>query len=200
MAVATRTLDNFIGGRWVPATTEGTVDDLNPAEPSDVLACVPLSSAEDARAAIAAASDAFPAWRAMSPVRRGQVLIKASRILEDRQEEIAQLITREQGKTLAESRGEVPRAIQFWGWMGYQGGSIQGVTAPAEADEVMALTLPGASRRRQPDHPVELPGAPGARGRRFRGGDRARRRSWARRSTSSLRRRPCTSTISRRGP
>ena len=141
MAVATRILENFIGGRWVPASSDGTVDDLNPADPSDVLARIPLSSAEDARTAIAAAWDAFPAWRAMSPVRRGQILIRGSRILEDRQEEIAQLITHEQGKTLAESRGEVPRAIQFWGWMGYQGGSIQGVTAPAEADKVMALTL-----------------------------------------------------------
>ena len=141
MAVAAGTLENFIGGRWVPASSDRTIDDLNPADPSDVLARVPLSSADDARAAIGAAADAFPAWRAMSPVRRGQILVRASRILEDRLEEIAQLITREQGKTLAESRGEVPRAIQFWGWMGYQGGSIQGVTAPAEADKVMALTL-----------------------------------------------------------
>src|SRR5438093_2930735 len=141
MAVATQTLENFIGGTWVPATTDRTVDDLNPADPADVIACIPLSSADDARAAIGAAADAFPAWRAMSPVRRGQILIKASRILEDRLEEIAQLITREQGKTLAEARGEVPRAVQFWGWMGYQAGLIQGVTAPTEADEMMAMTL-----------------------------------------------------------
>jgi alpha-ketoglutaric semialdehyde dehydrogenase len=141
MAVATKTLENFIAGRWVPASSDETVDDLNPADPSDVLARIPRSSAADARAAIGAAADAFPAWRAMSPVRRGQVLIRASRILEDRQEDIARLITREQGKTLAESRAEVPRATQFWGWMGYQGGSIQGVTAPTEADEMLALTL-----------------------------------------------------------
>jgi acyl-CoA reductase-like NAD-dependent aldehyde dehydrogenase len=141
MAVTTRILENFIGGRWAAASSDGTVDDLNPADPNDVLARIPLSTAEDAQAAIAAAGDAFPAWRAMSPVRRGQILVRASRMIEDRQEEIAQVITREQGKTLAESRGEVARAIQFWGWMGYQGGSIQGVTAPAEADEVMALTL-----------------------------------------------------------
>jgi alpha-ketoglutaric semialdehyde dehydrogenase len=142
MTVSTiRTLENFVGGCWVPASTDGTVDDLNPADPSDVLARIPLSSAEDARAAVAAAAEAFPAWRAMSPVRRGQVLIRASRILEDRSDEVARLITREQGKTLAESSGEVPRAVQFWGWMGYQAGSIQGVTAPAEADEMLALTL-----------------------------------------------------------
>jgi acyl-CoA reductase-like NAD-dependent aldehyde dehydrogenase len=141
MAVATQTLENFIGGTWVPATSDQTVEDLNPADPSDVIARTPLSSGDDARAAIKAAADAFPAWRAMSPVRRGQILIKASRILEDRLEEIAQLITREQGKTLAEARGEVPRAVQFWGWMGYQAGSIQGVTAPTEADEMMAMTF-----------------------------------------------------------
>jgi alpha-ketoglutaric semialdehyde dehydrogenase len=141
MAVATRTLENFIGGRWVPVSTGRTTDDVNPADPDDIVARVPLSSADDARAAIAAAADAFPKWKATSPTKRGQILIRASRILEDRQEEIARLITREQGKTLAEARAEVPRAIQFWGWMGYQGGSIQGVTAPTEADEMMALTL-----------------------------------------------------------
>jgi acyl-CoA reductase-like NAD-dependent aldehyde dehydrogenase len=141
MAVATRTLENFIGGRWLAASTGRTADDVNPADPDDVVARVPLSSADDAGAAIAAAAEAFPAWKATSPVKRGQILIRASRILEERQEEIARLITREQGKTLAEARGEVPRAIHFWGWMGYQGGSIQGVTAPTEADEMMALTL-----------------------------------------------------------
>ena len=50
MAVTTRILENFIGGRWVPASGGGTVDDLNPADPSDVLARIPLSSADDARA------------------------------------------------------------------------------------------------------------------------------------------------------
>ena len=141
MAIATRTLENFIGGRWVPSEANRTIDDVNPADPDDVLARVPLSSLEEAEAAIAAAADAFPAWKAMSPVRRGQMLVRASKILEERQEEVARLITREQGKTLAEARAEVPRAIQFWGWMGYQGGSIQGITAPTESDELISLTL-----------------------------------------------------------
>ena len=136
-----RTLENFIGGRWVPASTDETVDDVNPADPSDVLAQVPLSTEEDAEAAVAAASEAFPAWRAMSPVRRGQILVRASRLLEEREEELVRLLTREQGKTLAEARAELPRVIQFWSWMGHQGGSIQGVTAPTESDRIMALTL-----------------------------------------------------------
>jgi len=115
MAVGTRTLENFVAGSWTPASGEGAVDDVNPARPQDVLARVPLSTVEDADRAIGSAAGAFPAWRAMSPVRRGQLLVKAGRILEERQEEIARLLTREQGKTLAEARGEVPRAFGFWG-------------------------------------------------------------------------------------
>lgn len=141
MSVATKTLDNFIGGKWVPASTDDALDDVNPADPSDVLAKVPMSSSDDVDRAITAAHEAFPAWRAVSPVRRGEILARAARILEDRQEELAQLITREQGKTLAEARGEVPRAVHYWSWIGFQGGSIQGITAPTESDQMMALTL-----------------------------------------------------------
>jgi aldehyde dehydrogenase (NAD+) len=141
MGTAAETLENFIGGRWVRASSEATVDDLNPADPSDVLARIPLSAPADVDAALAAASDALPAWRAISPIRRGQILVRASRLVEDRAEELARLLTREQGKTLAEARGEVPRVIQFLGWVGHQGGSIQGITAPTESDRMMALTM-----------------------------------------------------------
>ena len=61
--------------------------------------------------------------------------------MEERGEELARLLTREQGKPLAESRSEVSRAGHFWTWMGHQGGSLQGITAPTEKDETMALTL-----------------------------------------------------------
>ena len=141
MVVTVRTLENFIGGRWVAAAADDTVDDVNPADPADVLAAVPLSSQRDVDSAIAAAADAFPAWRGMSPIRRGQILLRAARILEERAEELARLLTREQGKTLAEARGEVPRAFGFFGWVGNQGGSIQGITAPTEADRILGLTL-----------------------------------------------------------
>ena len=141
MSTAPRTLENFVGGRWVAASAADAVDDLNPADPSDVLARVPLSTAADTEAAIQAAADAFPAWKATSPIRRGQIFIRASRLIEERQEEIARLITREQGKTLAEARGEVPRVMQFMAWIGHQGGSITGITAPTESDRMMGLTL-----------------------------------------------------------
>ena len=139
--VAPRTIENFVGGRWLAASSDEAVADLNPADPSDVLAHVPLSAPADVTRAIAAAADAFPAWRETSPIRRGQTLLRAARILEERADELARLLTREQGKTLAESRGELPRAIGFWGWIGHQGGGIQGITAPTEADRILGLTL-----------------------------------------------------------
>lgn len=137
----TKTLENVIGGRRVAASGDRYVDDLNPANPSDVLARVPLSTGEDAGEAISAAAEAFPAWRGTSAVRRGEILVRAARLMEERGEELARLLTREQGKPLAESRSEVSRAGHFWAWMGHQGGSLQGITAPTEKDEMMALTL-----------------------------------------------------------
>jgi acyl-CoA reductase-like NAD-dependent aldehyde dehydrogenase len=141
VAAGARTLENFVGGAWVPSSGDRVLDDVNPADPADVLARVPLSPAADVIAAIDAAEAAHPAWRAMSPVRRGQILARASRVIESRQEEIARLITREQGKTLAESRGEVARVMQFMAWIGQQGTAITGVTAPTEADRMLGLTL-----------------------------------------------------------
>jgi acyl-CoA reductase-like NAD-dependent aldehyde dehydrogenase len=141
VAAGARTLENFVGGAWVPSSGDRVLDDVNPADPADVLARVPLSPAADVIAAIDAAEAAHPAWRAMSPVRRGQILASASRVIESRQEEIARLITREQGKTLAESRGEVARVMQFMAWIGQQGTAITGVTAPTEADRMLGLTL-----------------------------------------------------------
>lgn len=136
-----RVLANFVGGRWQPPSNDSYGDDLNPADPSDVVARVPLSPREDAAAAVEAAAAAFPGWRATSAIRRGALLVAAGRRLEERTEELARIMTREQGKTLAESRAEVARAAHFWGWMGHQGGSLGGVTAPTETDRMIALTL-----------------------------------------------------------
>jgi aldehyde dehydrogenase (NAD+) len=145
-----RTLANFIAGSWRAPAVDDYVDDRNPARPDELVARVPLSTHDDVEAAVAAAHAAFPAWKKTSAVKRGEILVRAAAALRERAEELAQLMTREQGKTLAESRGEVARAAQFWSWMGHQGGAIQGTTAPTEADEVSALVL------REPLGPVAL--------------------------------------------
>jgi aldehyde dehydrogenase (NAD+) len=62
-------------------------------------------------------------------------------LLEERKDELIRIVTREQGKPLAEARGEVPRAVDFWSWMGHQGGSISGVTTATEVDTIQGMTL-----------------------------------------------------------
>lgn len=90
----------------------------------------PLSDAGDAARAIQAAKNAFPAWGAMTPVARGRILSKASQIIESRKPELAEFLTREEGKTLGESQGEVQRAadiFRFFGALAYQ---LGGQTIP----------------------------------------------------------------------
>lgn len=135
-----RVAQNFIGGAWQPPRAGRYAPDLDPSNQA-VIAQIARSDAADVADAVAAAKAAFPAWKKLSPVKRGQLLVKASRLLETRKDELIATVTMEQGKPLAEARGEVPRAVDFWSWMGHQGGAIQGVTAPTENDTIQAMTL-----------------------------------------------------------
>ena len=127
-----RTYQNFIGGDWVPAASGQTFKNQNPADSREVVAEYPLSGRADAAAAIDAAKKAFPGWAGTTSVTRGRVLSKASQILESRKPELAELLTREEGKTLAEATGEVQRAVdifRFFGGLSYTAG---GQTIPHE--------------------------------------------------------------------
>jgi malonate-semialdehyde dehydrogenase (acetylating)/methylmalonate-semialdehyde dehydrogenase len=108
---AIRTLDNFIGGRWVPSTATACDDVPNPAT-GQPLARVPLATAADVDAAVQAAAAAFPAWAATPVVERARLLFRYKALLEDHFEELARLVTLENGKTLADARGEVRRGIE----------------------------------------------------------------------------------------
>ncbi len=125
-----RTYENFIAGEWVAARSGKTFQNTNPADTREVVAQYPLSAREDALAAIAAAQAAAPGWAATTPPARGRVLSKASQILESRKAELAQLLTREEGKTLPEATGEVQRAadiLRFFGGISY---TLGGQTLP----------------------------------------------------------------------
>jgi malonate-semialdehyde dehydrogenase (acetylating)/methylmalonate-semialdehyde dehydrogenase len=104
-------LPNYIGGQWRPAATSEHLAVVNPGT-AEVLAQVPLSGAADVAQVVEAAAAAFPEWRRTPPEERVQYLFKLKRLLEEHWEEIARLLTVENGKTLAESRGEVRRAIE----------------------------------------------------------------------------------------
>jgi aldehyde dehydrogenase (NAD+) len=136
-----RSYQNFISGEWVPAKSGQTVQQVNPADTREVVAQYPLSGKEDAVAAIDAGKKACPAWAAMTPVTRGRVLSKASQILESRKAELAELLTREEGKTLAESTGEVQRAIDIFRFFGGLSYTLGGQTIPHELPNNLLYTV-----------------------------------------------------------
>jgi len=121
---------NFIGGEWVAAHAGQTSQSRNPADAREVVAEYALGGAPDALAAIDAARAAFPGWAGMTAVARGRVLSKASQILESRKAELSELLTREEGKTLAESAGEVQRAIDIFRFFGGLSYVLGGQTLP----------------------------------------------------------------------
>jgi alpha-ketoglutaric semialdehyde dehydrogenase len=113
VTTSARTYLNYIGGEWVPAADGATTPDVNPARIDDVLAAFPSAGPQDAGRAAAAAARAFPAWARTPMPRRGEILLKAAQLLEARLDEVAESLTREEGKTLAESKGETARGVSL---------------------------------------------------------------------------------------
>jgi malonate-semialdehyde dehydrogenase (acetylating)/methylmalonate-semialdehyde dehydrogenase len=109
--LTTTEIRNFIGGRWVAPTSDAGLELTNPAT-GEPLGRSPEGSAVEVDAAVQAAQAAFPAWRTTPAVDRVQFLFKLKAILEDHLDELAALITTENGKTLGESKGELRRGIE----------------------------------------------------------------------------------------
>ena len=112
-ATETRLLGNYIGGGWVPAADGASALDVTNPATGEVLARVPLSGADDVDAAVTAARAALPAWRKRSVIERARWLFRFRQVMEEHQDELAQLVTREMGKTLLDARAEVGRAIEM---------------------------------------------------------------------------------------
>src|SRR5918998_3630535 len=108
----TRLLDNYVGGRWTPSTSQEALPITNPAT-GETLARVPLSSADDLDAAVRAAREALPVWRGVSVIERGRRLFALRQALDARREELARSVTTEMGKTLVDARAEVGRMIEM---------------------------------------------------------------------------------------
>ena len=101
---------NYVGGEWRESASGKTYEKRSPWRPSEVVGVYPASDAEDARAAIAAAREAFPAWSALPAAQRAAFFTNAAAALEERAEQIARDMTAEMGKPLRESRLEALRA------------------------------------------------------------------------------------------
>ncbi|ABA88742.1 NADP-dependent 2,5-dioxopentanoate dehydrogenase [Syntrophotalea carbinolica DSM 2380] len=126
------TIQNFIGGQWVPPSTGEYGQSVNPAHDMEVVARYPLSAKSDVDRAVQAAVDAFPGWRAMPAPRRAEILFRAAEILCRRKDELGQLVTREMGKVLSEGLGDVQEAIDMAYFMAGEGRRLQGETVPCE--------------------------------------------------------------------
>ena len=109
--MASERLRNYVGGAWVEADAEASAEVRNPAN-GELLATVPMAGKSDVDRAVAAAHEAFPAWRAVPPVQRARYLFDLKFLLEKNFEELALTVTREHGKTLDEARGSMRRGIE----------------------------------------------------------------------------------------
>jgi alpha-ketoglutaric semialdehyde dehydrogenase len=132
---------NFVGGRWVESKSTKIVERRNPANTDEVVATIPLSTREEMKEAIAAAKAAYPAWREMPAPARGKILFKAARIMEDKKDELARLLTREEGKTLKDSLGEVQRAINITEFMAGEARRLNGETLASELPKNFCYTI-----------------------------------------------------------
>src|SRR5437016_5255010 len=129
-----KTYGNFINGEWIASATGKTFAVHNPARKSDLVAHFQASGPADMDRAVTAAQGAFDGWARTPAPKRASFLRKAGEILARRREEAATLLTREEGKQLAESRGEVDRAVALLEFNAGQGALLNGETFPSMID------------------------------------------------------------------
>ena len=131
---------NYIAGQWVDALSGETFESTNPAS-GQLIGEVPNGGRDEVERAVAAASEAFGKWRKVPAPKRGEVLFRVGRLLEQNKERLAQLLTREMGKVLAEARGDVQEAIDMAYYMGGEGRRMFGYTSPVELPNKFGMAL-----------------------------------------------------------
>ncbi|UWZ86315.1 aldehyde dehydrogenase family protein [Occallatibacter riparius] len=135
------TYQNLIGGEWLPARSGKTFKNVNPADHSDIVGEFPSSGAEDVDLAVAAAKKAFATWRLVPAPKRAEILFRAGQLLRERKEQFAQDMTREMGKVLAETRGDVQEAIDEAFYVAGEGRRLFGKTTPSELQSKFAMSI-----------------------------------------------------------
>jgi aldehyde dehydrogenase (NAD+) len=132
---------NYIAGQWVECKSGKTFPNTNPANTTETVGHFQASGPEDVLAACEAAAKAQPAWATAPAPRRGEYLFKAAELLESRLAKISEEMTREEGKTLPEAKGEVKRAINILRYFGGEGARAFCYQIPSERDNVFCYTL-----------------------------------------------------------
>lgn len=135
------TYKSFVAGKWMNSASGKTVPNINPANTNDVIGHTELCTADEARSAVEAAYAAFRDWKRTPAPQRGKIVAKAARLMEERKEELAAKLTREEGKTLAEARGELTRAINVAEFCAGESRRMNGETIPSELPANFAYTI-----------------------------------------------------------
>ena len=132
---------NYIDGNWVPSASGQTFENRNPANTDDSIGVYQQSNARDVDVAIAAAAKAYESWRLVPAPLRAEILFKAAQIIVARKEEFAREMTREMGKVLNETRGDVQEAIDMTYYMAGEGRRMFGQTVPSELRNKFAMSI-----------------------------------------------------------
>jgi alpha-ketoglutaric semialdehyde dehydrogenase len=138
---APKTYNNLIDGEWVPSRSGQTFENLNPADTRDVVGLFQRSNKEDVDAAVAAAKRAWESWRLVPAPRRAEIVFRAGEILLERKEQYAKDMTREMGKVLSETRGDVQEAVDTAYYMAGEGRRLFGQTVPSELPNKFAMSI-----------------------------------------------------------
>src|SRR6202140_1571192 len=137
---ASRPYKNFINGEWVAPRSGKTLENRNPANTDDLIGMFPLSSQEDVDSAVSAAKEAYKSWRLVPAPKRAEILFRAAELLVKRKEEFSRDMTREMGKVLAETRGDVQEAIDMTYYMAGERGRLFWQTTPSELPNKFAIS------------------------------------------------------------
>jgi alpha-ketoglutaric semialdehyde dehydrogenase len=132
---------NYINGRWVESRSTQTLERRNPADLNEVLSLVPLSTRAEVGEAVAAAKGAFRAWRDTPAPARGKILARAAALMEQRKDELARTLTREEGKTLRDSLVEVQRTVDILEFTAGEGRRMGGETVPSASPRNFTYTV-----------------------------------------------------------
>jgi acyl-CoA reductase-like NAD-dependent aldehyde dehydrogenase len=135
------TYDNFIGGKWIPSASGELFENRNPADPDELIGLFQKSNARDVEQAIDAARRAYVKWRLVPAPRRAELLFRAAQLIAERKELIARDMTREMGKVIDETRGDVQEAVDMTFFMAGEGRRQYGQTVPSELRDKFAMSM-----------------------------------------------------------
>jgi aldehyde dehydrogenase (NAD+) len=135
------TYNNYVDGAWVSSSSGRTFENRNPANRDDLIGLFQKSSADDVAAAVEAARRAYERWRLVPAPARADILFRAAQLLVEHKEALARDMTREMGKVLAETRGDVQEAIDMTYFIAGEGRRTQGQTVPSELRSKFAMSV-----------------------------------------------------------